>query len=264
MIWTTYLLAVSLLLAPSMNGDTQAVCESLEKSQQSLALDLVWIDVEASVPRARLPVTERLSRLFEGASVNLRWSAREPDDDIEAGTIAVILLPAPSGLAGPEHPGTFASSATDVYRLSTAESLFPVWDRSIPLEDKSAWRDPDVAAAYAREALASDPTSGSRTPPSFRAPSGALEDSFYQAAGRQLWDASMIRSAVLVIQSENDFWSRPEDRETLRAHLTSAPSVRVVVLPGATHFAHLDRPERGRSLFLDEVISFLAPAATSP
>jgi pimeloyl-ACP methyl ester carboxylesterase len=151
-----------------------------------------------------------------------------------------------------------------VYRLSTAESLFPVWDRSIPLEDKSAWRDPAVADAYAREALASDPTSGSRTPPSFRAPSGALEDSFYQASGRQLWDASMIRSAVLVVQSENDFWSRPEDRETLRAHLTSARSARVVVLPGATHFVHLDRPERGRSRFLEEVLSFLAPAATSP
>jgi pimeloyl-ACP methyl ester carboxylesterase len=169
-----------------------------------------------------------------------------------------------SSLEDPAHLGTFSSEEIDVYRLSTAESLFPVWDRSIPLEDKAAWRDPEVAGAYAREALASDPTSRSRTPPSFRAPSGALEDSFYQASGRQLWDASMIRSAVLVVQSENDFWSRPEDRETLRAHLTSARSARVVVLPGATHFVHLDRPERGRSRFLEEVLSFLAPAATSP
>ena len=60
-----------------------------------------------------------------------------------------------------------------------------------------------------------------------------------------------------MIQSENDFWSRPEDRESLREHLTSARMLRVVVLPGATHFAHLDRPERGRSRFLAEVLAFL-------
>jgi pimeloyl-ACP methyl ester carboxylesterase len=160
-----------------------------------------------------------------------------------------------SSLEDPEHPGRFA--AAEAYRLSTAASLFPAWDRSIPADDKAAWRDPDVARAYAREALSSDPTSGSRTPPSFRAPSGALEDSFYQASGRQLWDASLIQSAVLVIRSENDFWSRPEDRETLREHLTHARAVRVVVIPGATHFVHLDRPERGRSRFLEEVLAFL-------
>lgn len=101
--------------------------------------------------------------------------------------------------------------------------------------------------------------------PSLRAPSGALEDSFYQASGRQLWDASMIRSSVLVIQSENDFWSRPEDRETLREHLTSARAVRVVVIPEATHFAHLDPPERGRNRFLEEVLAFLdRRSPTSP
>ena len=163
-----------------------------------------------------------------------------------------------SSLEDREHPGTFAAADAGVYRLSNAESLFPAWDRSIPLEDKTAWRDPEVARAYARAALASDPTSDSRTPPSFRAPSGALEDSFYQASGRQLWDASMIRSSVLVIQSENDFWSRPEDRETLREHLASARTVRVVVIPEATHFVHLDRPERGRSRFLEEVLAFLS------
>ena len=61
MSWMPYLLAISLLLAPSVNGDAQAVSEGLERSQPSLELDLVRIDVEASVPRARHPVTERLS-----------------------------------------------------------------------------------------------------------------------------------------------------------------------------------------------------------
>jgi pimeloyl-ACP methyl ester carboxylesterase len=166
-----------------------------------------------------------------------------------------------SDMEDPEHPGRFNAAAFGAYRWSTAASLFAPWDRSIPLEDKSAWRDPAVAEAYARAALASDPLSGEKTPPAFRAPTGALEDSFYLATGRQLWDASLVRAATLIVGSERDFWSRPEDREMLRAHLVHAPSVRVVVLPGATHFAHLDRPERGRDLFLRAVLGFLEPPA---
>jgi pimeloyl-ACP methyl ester carboxylesterase len=161
-----------------------------------------------------------------------------------------------SSLEEPDRPGRFGGEV-GTYRLSTAESLFPAWDRSIPLEDKNEWRDAEVARAYAREALSSDPTSEDRDPPSFRAPTGALEDSFYQAAGRQIWDASLIESHVLVIRSENDFWSRPEDRDLLREHLTRARTVRIVDLPGATHFVHLDRPERGRSRFLEELLAFL-------
>jgi hypothetical protein len=44
----------------------------------------------------------------------------------------------------------------------------------------------------------------------------------------------------LVIASERDFWSRPEDRELLMAHLVDAPIKRLVTIPGATHFVHLD------------------------
>ena len=162
-----------------------------------------------------------------------------------------------SGLEDPEHPGRFHSGALGGYRFSTAESLSGSWDRSIPLEDKEDWRDPAVAAAYAEAALASDATSQDRTPPSFRAPSGALEDSFYMATGRQLWDASLIRARVLILASGRDFWSRPADRQALERHLVHAEAVETVVLPEATHYVHLDRPDRGRAQFLQEVLSFL-------
>jgi pimeloyl-ACP methyl ester carboxylesterase len=163
-----------------------------------------------------------------------------------------------SFLEDPGRPGRFDASRIGAYRLSTAASLFPAWDESIPLDDKSLWRDPAVASAYAEGALASDPTSGTRTPNSFRAPTGALEDSFLEATGHRLWDASFITAKVLVIASENDFWSRPADREALERDLTCAREVRVVVIPGSTHFAHLDRPEHGRKRLLDEVVAFLA------
>lgn len=162
-----------------------------------------------------------------------------------------------SNLEDPSRPGRFNQSAYGRYRLNTEASLFPSWDDSIPGDDKTAWRDPAIAHAYAGAALASDETSGTRRPASFRAPSGAMEDSFYLATGRRLWDASLITSPTLVVASERDFWSRPADRLALERDLVHASRVRVVVLPDATHFAHLERPERGRARLIDELQRFL-------
>ncbi len=158
----------------------------------------------------------------------------------------------------PEHPGRFNIAAYGAYRFNTAASLLPSWDRSIPLEEKTQWRDPAVAQAYLAAALASDPTSETRTPPSFRAPCGAMEDSFYLATGRQLWDASLIRVPTLILRSERDFWSRPQDIELLAERLVHAPLVRTLTLPQATHYVHLDQPERGRRSFIEAVLSFLS------
>lgn len=169
-----------------------------------------------------------------------------------------------SGLEDPTRPGRFNFAAFGAYRLGTRESLFTSWDESIPVEDKASWRDPQIRDAYGDLALRSDPTSFSRTPPSFRAPSGAMEESYYLATGRQLWDASAIRAATLIIASERDFWSRPEDRRRLQEQLVHAPRVEVVVIPEATHYVHLDRPERGRTRFLEAVLTFLADDQAIP
>jgi pimeloyl-ACP methyl ester carboxylesterase len=120
-----------------------------------------------------------------------------------------------------------------------------------------------VAEAYIGAAVASDDTAHTRTPPSFRAPTGALEDSFYLASGRQLWDASLISARTLIIRSQRDFWSRPEDIELLREHVARARGVRSVVLRQTTHYVHLDRAEAGRARFLEEVTTFLADGGGS-
>ena len=160
--------------------------------------------------------------------------------------------------ADKRDPERFDAEGFGAYQLADAKGLLAPWDRSIPLPDKARWRDPAVAEAYVREALASDPTSAQRSPPSLRAPTGALEDSFYLASGRQLWDAAPIRARVLLLRSELDFWSRPEDLTLLRAHLVNAREVRAVTLPQATHMVHLDRPEHGRARLLTELGDFLA------
>lgn len=164
-----------------------------------------------------------------------------------------------SRIADPDDPERFDIDRFQNYRLNTADSLLPGWDRSIPIEDKAAWRSPAVAEAYVAAALASDPTGDERDPPSFRAPSGAMADSFLLATGATLWDARLIAADALIIRSENDFWSRPEDLALLEAHLAARDGgqVRVAEIPQATHFVHLDRAERGRDAFLRAVTTFL-------
>jgi pimeloyl-ACP methyl ester carboxylesterase len=161
-----------------------------------------------------------------------------------------------SDMEDPKHPGQL-NPEIGAYMCGTAASLVRAWLKSIPLENKDEWRDPAVEKAYVDAAMASDPESSSHNPPCMRSPNGALEDSFYQATGRQLWDASMITVPTLVIAGERDFWSRPEDRDLLRRELVHAPRVQFTVIPNATHFVFLDRPEHGRQKFLEEVITFL-------
>lgn len=43
----------------------------------------------------------------------------------------------------------------------------------------------------------------------------------------------------------------------IEAHLVHAP-VRAVTIPEATHFVHLDRPERGRADLMRELLAFLS------
>ncbi|MGH2534168.1 MAG: alpha/beta fold hydrolase [Thermomicrobiales bacterium] len=156
-----------------------------------------------------------------------------------------------------DRPGEF-DRAIGAYGLRTAESLLASWDRTIPVEDKTEWRDPRVADAYAREALASDPTSQTRNPPSMRVPTGFQRESYELTRGRKEWDAADIRAATLIVRGERDFWSRPVDITALEQDLVNAQRVRSVTIPDGTHYLFNDRHERGRSQLLHEVIAFLS------
>ncbi len=93
---------------------------------------------------------------------------------------------------------------------------------------------------------------------SFLTADGALEDGFYQAIGRQLYDGSSILGSVLIVRSENEFWSRPQETETLAGRLNSAKQVSILPIPQPTHFVHLDRAKKGRATLLRAVLDFLA------
>jgi pimeloyl-ACP methyl ester carboxylesterase len=161
-----------------------------------------------------------------------------------------------SSLSDPRQPDQF-NPAIGAYGVFEGASLLNVWDRSLPPADRNRWRDPDVAAALVRATLDSDSAFARQEPGKFRAPSGALEDSFYQAVGRRLFDASSIRAHILVVRSERDFWSRPEDVTAFLHDAHHAASARALTLPNATHFVHLERPEHGREQLVDAVADFL-------
>ena len=68
----------------------------------------------------------------------------------------------------PEAPGPARPPDLGGYARADAASLLRPWDRSLG-PDPAARRDPAVAEAYVREALASDPLAGSTSPPALRA-----------------------------------------------------------------------------------------------
>src|SRR5262249_17112280 len=83
------------------------------------------------------------------------------------------------------------------------------------------------------------------------APNGSLEDSFYQATGRPLWNAANIYAPTLVITGDFDTWSFQEDREGLMRALVHAPTKRHVVIKDASHFVLF---EKNRVQFFEAIL----------
>ena len=158
-----------------------------------------------------------------------------------------------SGLQNKRKPYEF-NYGMGAYRLGSKAGNDGRWDGEIPDTDKNNYREEGVRDAFALEALKTDSTSESRNPPSLRAPNGVMEDTFMQATGRRIWNASSIYVPTLVIAGEFDTWSYAEDREGLMRDLTNAPVKKHVVIPKATHFVLFEKP---RFEFFNEILNFL-------
>lgn len=162
-------------------------------------------------------------------------------------------LGAGSGLQNRRKPYEF-NYTMGAYRLGSKAGNDARWDGEIPVADKSTYRDEGVRDAFALEALKTDPTSESRTPPALRAPNGVMEDTFMQSTGRAIWNASSIYVPTLVIAGEFDTWSYAEDRDGLMRDLTNTPVKKQVVIKNATHFVLFEKP---RFEFFTEIANFL-------
>ncbi len=225
--------------------DISAVVDRIRARNQGRSVALVawatgghWAGMYATRNNDKLSHLVMLNSLY---GVNAPWDNRK-------------------NFENPERPGEFDRNA-GAYREATADGLIANWTQAIPIAEKSQWRDPAVAQAYQQSALANDPTSGTRQPPSVRLPGAFRLESYNLSQGKKYWNASDIRVPTLYVRGERDHWSRTEDLSALKAELVNAPRVKTVTIPDGTHFLFLDRPERGRDRFIQEVLSFLSQGA---
>lgn len=160
-------------------------------------------------------------------------------------------------LEDPARPGRFNFQEYGGYAYNKLDMLLDKWDQSIPIEDKDAWRDPAVAAAFRQALIDGDPTSTTRDPVTFRSPNGMLQDSFHIGRGEKLVHASQVTCKVMIIRPELDYFSRPEDVTAMQEDLCNAEDVQIWEPANTTHYLILDRPERGRTESLDRVSAFI-------
>lgn len=150
-------------------------------------------------------------------------------------------------------PAKFDYDKFGAYRLSSAESLIGRWAEAEGISRPFIER-------YIELAMEGDPTAAERDPASFRHPSGPIADTLKAVNDAPLYDASTIRANVLILRSGEDFWSRPIDGTTMASDLTSAASVTVQEIQGASHYVHLE-PGEARASFVQMVSDYLEDCA---
>jgi pimeloyl-ACP methyl ester carboxylesterase len=221
--------------------DISAVVDSIQQRHRNQTVALVghasgghWAGMYTSRNSAKVSALVMLNSLY---GVDAPWELRQTFER-------------------KERPGQFNLDGA-AYREVTVEGLIANWSSNIPVEDKTQWRDLAVAQAYQTLTFENDPTSATRQPPSVRIPGGFRLDAYNLSRGQKLWNAADIQVPTLFIRGDRDHWSRQADLQALDAELVNAPRKKLVTIPNGTHFLFLDRPERGRDRFVQEVLSFL-------
>jgi pimeloyl-ACP methyl ester carboxylesterase len=158
----------------------------------------------------------------------------------------------------PKHPGRFNKKDFGNYQWNSLELLDHHWNTQIPIEDKDAWRDPDMFQAFRQALIDGDPKSNDFDPPQYRSPNGMLEDLFVMGCRIEpLFSATQIYCKVMIARGEYDGLSRVPDMEAFMDDLTNAEEIVFYNPPNTTHYILLDRPERGRDEFLAKMDEFL-------
>jgi pimeloyl-ACP methyl ester carboxylesterase len=135
------------------------------------------------------------------------------------------------------------------------------WDRFT--EDVPAGAPPVMLRRHFDEwgaaFLASDPTSGTRTPPSVRVPNGPMADVLAAWSGDFPYDPGRVLAPTLIVRGEWDKITTDADARLLFDALTAAPLKRDVKIGRGAHTMHI---EEGRGQLYQEVRCFLAGGDT--
>ncbi|SFU18766.1 Pimeloyl-ACP methyl ester carboxylesterase [Algoriphagus locisalis] len=139
----------------------------------------------------------------------------------------------------------------DLFRTSDKQGLVRKWMETIPVANKDEWRDSLVMEGYRKTAVSFGKDTTRMT-----VPGGYREESFYMSQGRKYWTAENINVPSLIIRTELDFWSRPDDLKAFEQDLPSTVERRIIEIPG-THYVFLDRLEKGKGELIEELVGFL-------
>ncbi|MDE2007755.1 MAG: alpha/beta hydrolase [Rhodospirillales bacterium] len=116
------------------------------------------------------------------------------------------------------------------------------WDRftaDVPEGEAPVLSERDFAS-WAEAYLDGDRNSRSRAPAAVAVPSGAFQDIFDAWAGEFPYDPARVRAPVAILRGAWDGMCTDADAAWLRAALVNAAETRDIVIPRATHLAHLE------------------------
>ncbi len=141
-------------------------------------------------------------------------------------------------LFGPVTPFTAGPSSTqaqptyDLVRPQELWEQFTTWSQEAgepPVLDATAYE------AWAQDYLRSDPTSGTRNPPSVRIPNGFQADLTDIAHGKFIYDPGEIRAPTLIIMGEWDEIATFPGAQWLLRALRQAPSRQLIIVGRGSH-----------------------------
>lgn len=141
-------------------------------------------------------------------------------------------------LFGPITPfsgGPSGTTGIPAYDLVTPSELwerFTMWSETA---GKPNALDPSGYPAFAATFLRSDPTSGTRTPPSVRVPAGRTADMTAIASGQFTYDPGKIRAPTLIVMGESDAVTTFAGAQWLLKSLSQAVYRRLVVIGHGSH-----------------------------
>jgi pimeloyl-ACP methyl ester carboxylesterase len=158
------------------------------------------------------------------------------------------LRTAPTLAAGGDAP-------LGAYRTVTMSAAKTRWLTGVSQEKQKELIPAGWFEQWASAALASDPEGAAQKPPVVRAPNGTAQDlREYWMKGKSVYDPSLIKVPVLLINAEWDADNPPALANALFEKLTNAPYRRRVLLSEGTHTIML---ERNRLHLFHEVQLFL-------
>jgi pimeloyl-ACP methyl ester carboxylesterase len=155
-------------------------------------------------------------------------------------------LPDPDGLGG--------------WFYLTAQEQYDRFVEDVPAGHPPVLSDAHFAE-WAPDWLATDTTSGERTPPSVRVPSGPRADIFAAWSGERAYDPRLIQAPTCILRGEWDSLCTDADARRLLDELTSAPLRRDIKIDAGTHLMHL---ESGRHALYREAANFLSAQRSRP